>query len=79
MNKQRKKSKLNEFNPTQVYIDIKTKYEQNRDLYKDDEFVADPEVLTNDVESRTIVINYMGRKHVRKAEISWLRPWVSYA
>ena len=54
MNKQRKKSKLNElfnFSPIQVYNDIKTKCEQNGELFEDD-FVAGPEVLTNDYHNK---------------------------
>ena len=65
------------FSPKQDYKEIKEKCESTGELFEDDEFVAGPGVLTNDIEGQTIVINYLGKKHVRRAEIDWLRPGVS--
>ena len=82
MNKQKGlKCKLNKelkFNPNQKFVEIKAKYKETGELFEDDEFVAGPAVLTNDAEGQTIVINYLGKRHVRRAEIEWLRPGVSY-
>ena len=47
------------------------------ELFEDTEFVAGPAVLTDDAEGLDIVINYMGKTHVRRVEIEWLRPRVS--
>ena len=81
MNKQKGlKCKLNKelkFNPNQYSGKIKTRYKETGELFEDDEFVAGPAVLTNDAEGQTIVINYLGKRHVRRAEIEWLRPGVS--
>ena len=80
MSNQRKTSKLNEFlnfSPTQDYNDIKAKFEETGHLFEDDEFVVGPAVLPNDANDKTIVINYLGKKHIRRSEIEWLRPRVS--
>ena len=66
------------FNPNQKFVEIKAKYKETGELFEDNEFVAGPAVLTNDAEGQTIVINYLGKRHVRRAEIEWLRPGVSY-
>ena len=75
------KCKLNtqlKFNPNQCYKKIKEKYLETGELFEDDEFVAGPAVLTDDAEGQTIVINYLGKRHVRRAEIEWLRPGVGW-
>ena len=80
MSKQRKKSRLNErfqFSSDQDYENIQLSH-GNGELFEDTEFVAGPAVLTDDVEGQTIVINYMGKTHVRRAEIEWLRPRVGF-
>ena len=56
---------------------MKLKSEETRELFEDNEFIAGPAVLTNDIEGQPIVINYMGKTaHVTRAEIEWLRPKV---
>ena len=80
MSIQRKKSRLNErlqFSSVQDYENIKLRH-RNGELFEDAEFAAGPAVLTDDVEGQTIVINYMGKTHVRRAEIEWLRPRVGF-
>ena len=78
MSRQRKKSRLNErfnFSSVQDYENIKLSHGDG-ELFEDTEFVAGPAVLTADVEGQNTVINYMGKTHVRRAEIEWLRPRV---
>ena len=73
MSKQRKKSRLNErfqFSSDEDYANIQLSH-GNGKLLEDTEFVAGPAV-------QTIVINYMGKTHVRRAEIEWLRPRVGF-
>ena len=77
---QRKKSQLNKrltFSPNQDYEKIRRKNKDDGEPFEDVEFVAGPAVLTNDAEGQTIKINYMGKTHVRRTEIEWLRPVVS--
>ena len=67
MSRQRKKSRLNErfnFSSVQDYENIKLS-QGDGELFQDTEFVSCPAVLTADVEGQDIVINYMGKTHVR--------------
>ena len=50
-------------------------------LFEDEEFVPSNDILTNDIQGKTIRINYMGKTHDifkprKKSEIKWLRPKV---
>ena len=76
------KSRLNQrcdFIKSQDYKDIRTNYQNTKELFEDSEFVAGPNILTNDAEGSTIKINYMGQTYIRRTEIEWLRPHVSIA
>ena len=74
----RQKSRLNQrFKfEEQDYEKLRKHHLENETLFTDKKFVANSEVLTDDAEEQTIVIHYMGRKHVRRSEIEWLRPKV---
>ena len=76
------KSRLNQrfnFIKSQDYKDIRKNYQNTRELFEDSEFLAGPNILTNDADDSTIKINYLGQTFIRRTEIEWLRPHVSIA
>ena len=68
------------FSPNQEYFTIKANCLAKKILFEDEEFPANPDILSRQTEKKSsIVINYLGKKHVRKAEIKWMRPKVKIA
>ena len=65
----------------QDYEAIKEDLLKSGELFEDEEFVPGDEILTNDIQGKTIRINYMGKTRYivsprKKEEIKWLRPKV---
>ena len=79
MDQEANRGRLNQkynFISSQDYNEISKKHQNADELFKDSEFVAGPNILTNDADFQTIKINYLGQTHIRHSEIEWLRPHV---
>ena len=82
--KRRESCRLNEkfnFIEHQDYEEIKEKLLERGELFDDEEFVPSNDILTNDIQGKTVKIKYMGKtrdivRPRRKAERKWLRPKV---